>query len=133
MKQEKTISVWAKALFLAIEGKTLPEQKKIIRRLNAFLNRSKKAWLLGEILKKAEKIHKNKKTVKLILAREHGAAVKRIKKSITETLGKNKKITVEVKPELIAGFRVKTQNILIKASVKDFLEEFRNYYYDGQY
>jgi len=127
LNSKKTISVWANALFSAFAGKTEKEKREAIWRLAEILKKKKKERFLLQIVKKAEKIQAAKNTIELVLAREQdGALVHRIEKKVLEIFGRDKEIKEIIDPELIAGFRARTEGLLLKASVKDFLDKFKN-------
>ena len=132
MKAEKEISIWAKALFSILENKTKDEKEKIIEKIIKILKKRKKEYFLPGIIKGLEKLYLKKKGVTLFFAREHQKGlVEKIKGKLLEVLGKDKIIDIKTEQDLIGGFRAKTENVLIKASIKDFLDELEKYY--GEY
>ena len=127
MKKEKEISAWARALYLAIEEN--PEkQEELINGLIKFLD--KKQYLLPAIFKKYERMKKQENSVEIFLAREmDDDTKKKIEKKVESILGKDKKIEYKINKELIAGFRIKTKEYLVKASIKDTLTKLKNNVY----
>ena len=127
MKTDKIISFWAKALYLSEAGKTREEWQDMIKRLAEIFKKKKKDYLLPEILKKLEKIFLKSKKIELVFARDQGAESKeRVKNLLLEKFGKDKEVDIKINQELLGGFRAKTDKLLIKASIKDFLTEIKN-------
>ena len=126
MTAEKEILIWAKALYSLLDGKTAKEQRDLAARLAETLKTKRKLYLLPKIIKKLERIGFQKNKVELFLAREHSAsAVKGIRGKLLKLVGKDKSFEVKVDKELIGGFRAKTNNLLVKASIRDFLDEIK--------
>jgi len=126
MKTEKIISDWANGLILTQEQKTETEKKKLLKKLAEILKKQKKGYLLPAILKMAEKLSRKKKIIELIFSREQKQELaSKIKDRLIGIFGKEKEVEVKTEEQLIGGFRVKTGNTLIKASIKDFLDELR--------
>jgi len=129
MKTDKIISFWAKSLYLSGEGKTKEEWQDMIKRLAGILKKKKKDYLLPEVLRKLEIIFLKNKKIELVFARDQEAKTEeRVKNLLLEKFGKDKEIDVKIKQELLGGFRAKTDKLLIKASIKDFLTEIKNHY-----
>lgn len=127
MTTEKEILIWVRVLSSLLEGKKKTEQEEIADRLLEILKRKKKEYLFPKIVKRLEKIYFQKRKVEFVLAREHSPeTMGKIKKKILGILGEDKNIFVKIEKDLVGGFRVKTANYFIKASVKDFLDEFKN-------
>ena len=123
---EKEISLWVKALFQLFEGKTEKEKENIFKRLVVILEKRKKEYLLPKIAKKLEKIFLKRNRAEVFFAREHSPEIiRKTKNKLFEKFGKDKKVEIKIEKDLIGGFRIKTSNILIKASVRDFLEELK--------
>ena len=123
---EKEISLWVKALFQLFEGKTEKEKENIFKRLVVILEKRKKEYLLPKIAKKLEKIFLKRNRAEVFFAREHSPEIiRKTKNKLFEKFGKDKKIEIKIEKDLIGGFRIKTSDILIKASVRDFLEELK--------
>lgn len=129
MKNEKIISIWSKSLASARGNKTKEEFQKVLEKLAAILKKQKKEHLLPEILEKAKNILEREKGVELFLGKEHSPeSVRDIKKRISEFFGQDKVIKVNIDKELIGGFRAKSEKFLVKASIKDFLNELKSNY-----
>lgn len=121
MKTEKIISCWAKAVFLARKNKSEKEKEEIMARLKKILKKTKKEHLLKKIQERMERVFGRENRAELILARTpESAFLARLKKKLDYVLAQ-KEIKVKVDKGIIAGFRIKTGNILIKSSIKDFL------------
>lgn len=127
MKNEKIISIWSRSLLAAQENKTRDESQKILARLAGILRKQKKEHLLPEILERAENILQRKKRVELYLGKEHSLqSMPGLKKKLSGFFGQDKEIEVSISKELIGGFRAKSEKFLIRASIKDFLNELKN-------
>lgn len=123
---QKQISNWTRALFFALQGKNEEEKKEIMNRLILLLKKQKKDYVLDEIQKKLKNIFERKETINLFLSREYsGEAIEKLKKIVSESFGKEKKLVVKADQNIIGGFRAKTENFLVKASIKDFLDSLR--------
>lgn len=121
-KTEKMVFLWARMILLA----NPKEKQKIIRRLGQSLKKKKKLYLLTKILQKTEELSQREKQVWLVLSRQlKPKLLAEIKKKIINILGADKEIKTKIDQDIIAGFRIKTDNLLIKASLKDFLEELK--------
>jgi F0F1-type ATP synthase delta subunit len=129
MKNEKMISIWSKSLLAAQEGKSPEESREILAKLITILKKQKKEHLLPEILEKAKNILQREKRVELFLGKEHNyESISEIKNKLSDFFGQDKKIEVNVDKELIGGFRAKSEKFLVKASIKDFLNELKSNY-----
>ena len=127
MKNEKIISIWSKSLLAAQENKTKEQSQKVLTRLVIILKKQKKEHLLPEILEKAKNILQRKKRVELFLGKEHSLeSMSGIKKKLSDFFGQDKEIEVNISKELIGGFRAKSEKFLVRASIKDFLNEIKN-------
>ena len=97
------------------------------KKLVEVLKRKNKERFLPAISKKAAKIYSDEKRIELILARPHALTLaNRIRKNIQERFGKDKEIVEKIDPALVGGYRIKTDDLLIKASIKDFLIQIKN-------
>jgi len=124
MKRDKEILAWARALYLALEEKK-EDEEKIINNLISFLD--KKKYLLPAIIKKYERIKEKETRVEVVVAKEIDDYTKeKLNQKIEKLLGKNKVITYKVDEELIGGFRIKTKDYVVKASIKDTLTKIKN-------
>lgn len=124
MKTEKEISCWSRALYLSLE-KNPEKSEAIFTNLKSSLG--KKISYLPSIIKKAEMIYNKEKKAKLYLSHRFDNAD--IIKNIKEEFKGIDKIEDEIDEDLLAGFRLKTKDILIKASLKDTLIKLKNKIY----
>jgi len=124
MKKDKEISAWARALYLALINKDVDEEKVI---KNLMLALDKKKYLLSAIIKKYERIKDKENKVDVFIAKEIDQDLRnRINIKIENLLGKNKNINYKIDEDLIGGFRIKTKDYLVKASIKDVLTKVKN-------
>jgi F0F1-type ATP synthase delta subunit len=129
MTTEKEISIWVKTLLLVLEKKTETEKELVFGRLTGILKKRKKEYLLPKIFKKFKSIYLKRKRVEFSFAREQSPIIiNKIKEKLSDVFEKEKNIDIKISKDLIAGFRVKTEKFLIKASVKDFLTELKSNY-----
>ena len=125
MTAEKEISIWSKAL-LSILEKDKKRQDMAAETLVVILKKKKKEYLLPKILRRTEKAYLKKHKIEIFLAKDHSLEViGKIKEKLSGILGEKKNIEVKTGKDLIGGFRIKTANFLIKASIKDFLDELK--------
>jgi F0F1-type ATP synthase delta subunit len=128
MTTEKEVQIWAKALLLIFEvmaegGKG---KKEAVTKLAEILKKKRKGYLLLKIFMKAEKVYLNRHKVKLYLAHNHSPEViKKIEERFPQIFEDGKNVEIIIDKDLIGGFRVKTANVFIKASVKDYLNELK--------
>jgi F0F1-type ATP synthase delta subunit len=126
MTTEKEISIWVKALLAIMEENDNQKLIKVAKNLAAILKRKKKSYLLPKIAQKLEKAYLKKNKMELFLAKNHSPMIlKTISQKLLEIFGKEKNISTVVEEDLIGGFKVKTNDFLVKASIKDFLDEFK--------
>lgn len=86
-----------------------------------------KNYLKEKIFKVPKKIREKEKEIEISLAFEHDPQfLQEIEGKIKEKFGKEKEIKIKINKNVLAGFRVKTKNFLIKGSLKDFLETIKN-------
>ena len=124
MKKDKEIGAWARALYLALENKDVDEQRVI---KNLILALDKKKYLLSAIIKKYERIKNKENKVDVFVAKEVDQDLKdKINRKIENLLGKNKNVNYKIDEDLIGGFRIKTKDYLVKASIKDVLTKIKN-------
>lgn len=127
MKKEKEISFWAQALFLAVKNNPEDFENFFVNLKNALI---KKQELLPAVIKKFEKIYQQEQKAKLILAKKlEGEEKKKIEEKIKIIIGQDKEIEYLIDSDLISGFRLKTKDFLIKASLKDILMGLKNKLY----
>ena len=127
MTTEKEISIWVKSLLLILEKNNKTGQALAAGRFREILKRKKKEYLLPKIVKKLEKAYLKKNKIDLFLARDHSQRTqKELEKKLLGVFGAGKKISAKIDRDLIGGFRAKTNNFLVKASIKDFLDDLKN-------
>jgi F0F1-type ATP synthase delta subunit len=127
MKVEKEISSWARAMYLSLEENP-GKAKEIFSNLKKSLE--KKEYLLPSILKKLERIYFKEKTAELILSHDLSDKEKKeIKEEIQKIVKGIAKVDDVLDESLLAGFRLKTKDVLVKASLKDVLMKLKNKIY----
>ncbi len=124
MNTEKEIACWGRALYLSLEENP-DNYERIFANLKSLLG--KKITYLPAIIKKAEMIYNKEKKAKLYIS--HDFEKEDIIKKIKEKFKGIDKIEDEIDKDLLAGFRLKTKDILVKASLKDTLIELKNKIY----
>ncbi|MFA5072005.1 MAG: F0F1 ATP synthase subunit delta [Candidatus Paceibacterota bacterium] len=127
MKIEKEISSWARALYLSLEEH--PEDtKKIFVNLKKSLE--KKSVFIPSIIKKLQRIYLKEKRAELFLAQDFSEKEKdEIKNKIKDIVKGIEKVDDVLDESLLAGFRLKTKDVLVKASMKDVLLKLKNKIY----
>jgi len=127
MINQSEILIWTRALFSVMEDEGGNPAEAALR-LEEILKKKKKAYLLSKIIRGAKSLYYRKHGVKISLAKEHSEDfVQEIKGKLLSSFGKKPGNTeVCVEPDLIGGFRMKGGNFLVKASVKDFLDEIKS-------
>jgi F0F1-type ATP synthase delta subunit len=126
MTTEKEISIWVESLLAILKEGDKGKQVVAAERLREILKKKKKEYLLPKIIGKLERAYAKKNKVELLLARDYSSAdISRFSGKIQNIFGKGKNVSVSINENLIGGFRAKTDTILVKASVKDFLEEMK--------
>ena len=127
MKIEKEISSWARALYLSLEEH--PEKSdEIFSNLKKSLG--KKLVYLPAIIKKLQRMYLKEKSAELILAQSFSEKEKNeIKGKIKEIVKGIDKVDDVLDESLLAGFRLKTKDVLVKASLKDVLTKLKNKIY----
>jgi len=127
MKVEKEIFSWARALYLALEDNP-GKAKEIFSNLKKSLD--KKEFLLPSILKKLERMISKEKKAELFLSHDLSDHDKNeIKEKIKGILKGIEKVDDVLDESLLAGFRLKTKDVLVKASMKDVLSKLKNKIY----
>ncbi len=127
MKKEKEISLIARAMYAAVMDNPL-KAEEIFSNLKKTL--VKKKEIIPAIIKKFINIYSREQKAKLTLAKEIDESQKNyIEKKIKAILGEDKEIEYSLNTELLAGFRLKTKDVLIKASLKDILTGLKNKIY----
>ncbi|HOI59700.1 MAG TPA: F0F1 ATP synthase subunit delta [Candidatus Pacearchaeota archaeon] len=123
MKKEKEISAWARALYLALNKDV--DEEKVIK--NLFLALDKKNYLIPAIIKKYKRIKEKESKIDVFIAKEISQDLKeKINRRIENLEGKNNVINYTIEEDLIGGFRIKTKDYLVKASIKDTLTKIKN-------
>lgn len=127
MKIEKEISSWARALYLSLEEH--PEKSdEIFSNLKKSLGR--KSVFIPTIIKKLQMIYLKERTAELFLAQSFNEQEKNeIKGKIKEIVKGIDKVDDVLDESLLAGFRLKTKDVLVKASMKDVLLKLKNKIY----
>ncbi len=126
MKTKTTITTWARVLVLLTKGQSENAKKNIILRLQEQLKRKKKDYLLPKILETAEKYLAQAEKITLVLARETDSATKdMLGKKLIASLGEGKKIELRIDDSIIGGFVARTEDYLIDASVKKYLNQLK--------
>ncbi len=126
MNTEKIIKIWVDSLLSVLEGKSEEDKQKILKKLVEIFKKQKKEYLLPEILERTKKIFYKRTKIELIFSREQESQLReRITKKLLDIFGKDKSVETRTEKELIGGFQGKTENFLIKASIKDFLTELK--------
>ncbi len=129
MNSKKTVKTWSMALVELLENKTPAEQKKIIGRLASALKQKKAGYLLPRILDIAAKQRARRHRLWLTLASDQPKeAAERLAKKIAGYFGADFAAQVDINKDLIGGFVAKTENRLIDASVKNFLDQMKKGY-----
>ncbi|MDD4409387.1 MAG: F0F1 ATP synthase subunit delta [Candidatus Pacebacteria bacterium] len=125
MKAEKQISSWARAVCLAIEEN--PEKaEEVFKNLKKQLGNNKEKYHTA-IVKKAYQLYEKEKRAELILSTDFDEDTKKkIKERLKQEVKGIEEISEKVDTDLIAGFRLKTKNVLVKASLKDVLIGLKN-------
>lgn len=124
MKKEQEISFWGMALYAAVMENP-SHIKEILANLKKALVNKKE--IIPAVIKKFINIYSREQKAELFLAREMSESEKKsIEKKVREIIGADKEISYIINKDLLAGFRLKTKNVLIKASLKDILMKLKN-------
>lgn len=127
MKIEKEISSWVRALYFALEENP-SKAKEIFSNLKKSLG--KKQILLPSIIKKLERMYLKERSAELFLSHDFSEGEKKeIKTKIKEIVKGIEKVDDVIDESLLAGFRLKTKDVLVKASYKDVLLKLKNKIY----
>lgn len=126
MKKEKKVTFLARALYLCL--KENPEKgQEFFFNLKKILEKKKE--LILPVFKKAENIYKKEEKVEVSLAKNiNEDSRQRLEEKIQNTLKEKKEITYSLDEGLLGGFRLKTKDIFIKASLKDVLIKIKKNY-----
>jgi F0F1-type ATP synthase delta subunit len=129
MKSKKIVVFSVKTLAANLSELDLTGQTRLLERLRDFLAHQKKEYLLPKILEDTKKILARREQIDIILAHEQNrAAAETIEKKLRARFGKEKQVKVAVDPGLIGGFIAKTDNYLVNASVRDYLNQLKHVY-----
>ena len=116
-------SQYAQALYVATEGKSEAEQKKIIKRFVELLVRHRVIGKAHAISAAYEKLALQKRGERLVQIETATPASEKLKQEIRTVLGKNIYIKERVNPQVLGGVKMLVDDeILIDASVKRQLE-----------
>lgn len=127
MKTENEIFSWVRTLYLALEENP-GKAKEIFSNLKKSLN--KKQVPLPSIFKKLERIYLKEKTAQLFLSHDFDEKEKKeIKTKIKEMIKGIENVDDVLDESLLAGFRLKTKEVLVKASLRDVLTKLKNKIY----
>jgi len=126
MKKDKEVTFLARALYLCL--KENPEKgQEFFFNLKKILEKKKE--LILPVFKKAENIYKKEEKVEVSLAKNiNEDSRQRLEEKIQNTLKEKKEITYSLDEGLLGGFRLKTKDIFIKASLKDVLIKIKKNY-----
>jgi F0F1-type ATP synthase delta subunit len=128
MNSKQLIKVWTRVLIKEAKGKTAAEQKKIFVRLYEILKNKKKEYLFAKILERVLVALEKEMKFEIVLAHEQPIeAVRRLE----ERLGKllcARDARLRTDPAIIGGFIAKSDQYLVDASVKGFLEQLKKIY-----
>ncbi|MFH1180862.1 MAG: F0F1 ATP synthase subunit delta [bacterium] len=120
---KKAVSSWARALFLAQKGKEQTERGRIAVKLVQILKDRRKERFLPKILEESKRIQRREEGISLIFgAKQEPSVIKKVKLMIPNIFKADGAVEVKTDEKIIGGFRLETENFLIKASVKDFLD-----------
>ena len=128
MKNKKIIAIWARTLTQILSGQTEAERKTSLEKVYAVLAQKKKDYLLPKILEMVQSGFKKRGQLQLSFARAQDAdTLEKIKLQLAD-LGKKREIVVALDEEIIGGFVAKTEDYIVNASIKDYLEQLRRQY-----
>lgn len=129
MNPKKETENWVKVLLGTMETRPSEEAKSLMKKMVLMFKKRKKEKILEAIFKKAVKLYLERQKVELIFARKQSQPlISSIGKIIKKEFGPSKKTEIKIDPLILGGFRIKSHNLLIKASLKDFLNELRTVY-----
>ena len=128
MNSKQLIKIWTRVLIEAFEGKSAAEQKKVFGRLKAILKSKKKEYLLRKIAENTIAAMKKETEFEIIMAHEQPLdTVNKLEEKLARILCAED-AQVRTDPALIGGFVAKTDQCLIDASVKGFLQQLKKIY-----
>lgn len=128
MKNKKIIAIWARALAQILEDQTEAQRKTSLEKVYAVLAQKKKDYLLPKILETVQSGFKKRGQLELSFARVQDAdTIEKIKLQLAD-FGKKREVVVAIDEEIIGGFVAKTEDYIVNASIKDYLEQLRRQY-----
>ena len=128
MKNKKIITIWARVLLQVLDGQSEAERKKTLERVRVVLTQKKKDYLLPKILETVIDGFQKRDRLQLIFARDQDAqTVEKIKRKL-DSIGKEKTTVTQIDEAIIGGFVAKTQDYIVNASIKDYLDQLKRQY-----
>ncbi|MCK9578443.1 F0F1 ATP synthase subunit delta [bacterium] len=125
MKVNTQLTYYARAIYLAIEENP-GKEKEIFENLKKSLG-ARRMRYLPAIMAKFFKLYAHEKKAELVLSSNFDEKTKtEIKEKLKKNIAGIGEITEVIDENLIAGFRLRTKDILIKASLKDILTGLKN-------
>lgn len=116
---------FAKILYIATRNEDEQEKERIVRKLTEFLKKKRKLHLLPRILESYERYLKRKKGI-LVFARELDKEIlKKTRDAFKNVLQETEATEIKIDKNIIGGFIIKTENFLIDASIKGFLQKIK--------
>ena len=114
---------YAQALHNAVRGKSEKEQKEIMRRFAALLTRHRTSGKSNLIIAAYEKIVLRENGMRKVRIESASPVTERLKKEISEILGKGTYLEEQTNPKLLAGIKILVDGeLLIDASAERQLE-----------
>lgn len=126
MKTKAQVQKLIKGFILATQNKKKEDQEKTFKSLIEFLKEKRKFKLLFQFLSGLKKELKNREVVLSFASKESQEMENKVRKSLKDFFKEDSVFTTETDESLIAGFRAKTNNFLIDASIRGILEKTRN-------
>jgi len=128
MNSKQLIKIWTRVLVRACDGKPAVAQKKIIGRLKEILKGKKKEYLFPKIAENTLALMVKENRFEIVLAHEQsGDTFNKLEERLARVLFAND-AKMKIDAALIGGFVAKTDQCLIDASVKGFLEQLKKTY-----
>ena len=96
--------------------------------MRVVLTQKKKDYLLPKILETVIDGFQKRDRLQLIFARDQDAqTVEKIKRKL-DSIGKEKTTVTQIDEAIIGGFVAKTQDYIVNASIKDYLDQLKRQY-----
>ncbi len=114
-----------RALFLAVQDKNEQEKQGIVNNLVEILAKKKRIYLLEQILREFEKHSRENEVVLTLSRRMDLELIKKIKNDLRKVFGDKCAFKTETKENIVSGFKAKSNNYLVDASIKGLLEKLR--------